>query len=249
MEAKQYDRLLHQIALHADVTAQGYELERAYAQLDDYITSELAGEAVQERFPEVAFFLATDEDFATIYQTLRRHAINYDPHVTLDEPVDLERLAAYVDGQLALAPNDLARPLAPPKARADLEQAYVLQLLPYWQQHLPQRGGLFMDASDDSVEAVEIPECAEPAWLDLVLNQEDDGAVVDGQVRPLHTELLRAPVRLYRIEAHPLPSVMQLAETQVDRFGHFAFHAVAPGRYVLALVLDDEIVGTTWLDL
>ncbi|PDW01353.1 hypothetical protein [Candidatus Viridilinea mediisalina] len=249
MEAKHYDRLLRQIALHAEVTAQGYELERAYAQLDDYITSELAGEAVQERFPEVAFFLATNEDFGTIYQALRRHALNDDPAVALDEPVDLERLSAYVDGRLTLEPNDLARPLSTPPSRADREQAYVLQLLPYWQQHLPQRGGLFMDAGDDSVEAVEIPECTEPAWLDLVLNQEDDGAVVDGQVRPLHAELLQAPVRLYRVEATPTPKVTLHTETQVDRFGHFAFHTIAPGRYVLALVLDDEIVGTTWLDV
>ncbi len=251
MEAKHYDRLLRELAHTAEAATQGYDLEAAYARLDDYVASVLAGEAAQEHYPDVAFFLATDADFATIYRALHRHMQSYDPAAEEEVAgaVDFARLAAYADGQLSLSPHDLARPFVTPRARADEEQRYLHQLIPYWQQHLPQRGGLFMSGGDATLEAVAIPERDEPAWLDLVLDEEDDGAVVDGQVRPLQPDLLAAPVRLYHISTQPEPHISPIAEAHVDRFGHFAFHGVAAGRYVLALVIEDEIVGTTWLDI
>lgn len=251
METKHYDRLLRAMAYAAEAETHGYDIEAAYAQLDDYVASELAGEAAHERYPAVAFFVATDADFATIYRTLRQHMQSFDPAAETEVAgsVDFARLAAYAEGQITLSPNDLARPLAALRTPAEEEQHYLRQLIPYWQQHLPQRGGLFMSSGDDTLEAVAIPDRDAPAWLDLVLDEDDDGAIVDGQVRPLQPDLLRAPVRLYQITTQPEPHISPIAEAHVDRFGHFAFHGLSAGRYVLALVVEEEIVGTTWLEL
>lgn len=248
MEAQHYDRLLHQLA----AVAQDYDLERAYTQLDAYITGELAGEPVQAQWPEVAFFLATDAHFAQIYSALRQHALQLDAEhaeAEPDEPVDLAALTALVAGQLILTPDDIARPLETAPAPADEERAALQLLLPYWQQQLPQRGGLFMSASAPELPPVEIPEQAQPTWLDLVLSHEATGFAVDGRVRPLQPDLLGCPVRLYRVELQPEPVVTQTYESVVDRFGHFELLDLPPGRYVIALLIDAAIVGATWLDL
>jgi hypothetical protein len=248
MEAQHYDRLLHHIA----AAAQDYDLERAYTQLDAYITGELAGEPVQVQWPAVAFFLATDAHFAEVYTALRQHALHVDTELAEaepDEPVNLAALTALVTGQLTLTSDDIARPLPEPPDPADEERAALQMLLPYWQQHLPQRGGLFMSASAPELPPIELPEQAQPTWLDLVLSQEASGVALDGRVRPLPPDLPGCPVYLYRIELQPEPVVTQTYAGVVDRFGHFELLDLPPGRYVLALLIDDAIVGATWLDL
>jgi hypothetical protein len=248
MEPHRYDKLLRQIAAAQQLNPSDFDSEQAYERLDDYIEAELAGQKAYERWPDVAFFIATDPDFAEIYQSLRRGMASVAGETPPLQPVDLAALRTYLAQQLLLAPEDIVRS-AQPKASTTEEQAFLQLILPYWQANLPTRGSLFMSGDDPDTSPITIPDHDEPLQVDVVISHSDAGAAVSGVVMTENSDLTDAQVRLYRFVAEPEPVLLHTSEQPVERFGRFTCVDLPDGRYVLALVIDEQIVGITWLDL
>ncbi|MFV9505620.1 MAG: carboxypeptidase-like regulatory domain-containing protein [Oscillochloridaceae bacterium umkhey_bin13] len=137
------------------------------------------------------------------------------------------------------------RALIPPVALPTQETL----LYQYWQRQLAPAGAQFMAGAAQGDLAFLLPEQAEATTITLVRRSNQSTTNLLGQVRPLSPGLRQRPIRLYQAMLEPEPTVVLVAETLLDRAGRFRFADLPPGRYVLAVVIDDDILGATWLDL
>ncbi|EFO80975.1 hypothetical protein OSCT_1163 [Oscillochloris trichoides DG-6] len=238
-------------AIMAATRIEEHELDReaAEAALGEYVERELAGEAVRETMPLVAFYIATDADMARQYAELRADLIAFE-HTELPEiAFDMAAAQARVARLIEIAPEDIVRPL-PTTPSQETEQDYLRRLLPVWQRSLPVYGGVFMSGTAQPLlQPVDVPDQAIPTQMDIVLGQHETGAVINGRLKPRRSDLVGVPVRLYRIEMQPQPTPICVAEVPLDRFGRFAFEQLPHDRYVIVLFIEQQLIGVMWIDL
>ncbi|NTV63227.1 MAG: hypothetical protein HGA65_06785 [Oscillochloris sp.] len=254
MNEQQSERLLRSIVAAAQVPGDDLDLTRAQEQLGAYVEHELAGMSVEElarRFPAVAYLIMTDPDFAALYADLRDLLREDDQHTLPDVQLDPNRLRVRPDAPIRFTSEDVARPHTPQPTPTDIDQFRLLGLLPRWERTLPRYNHAYMSGDDEAEDTfiALIPEQSVETHVDVVISYNDDRADFDGRVRPLRPELVGNIVRLYQIVLNPGPSIIVAADTIIDRLGRFMLANVASGRYVLAAIIDDKILGVGWFDL
>ncbi|WP_129632156.1 hypothetical protein [Candidatus Oscillochloris fontis] len=242
-------RLIQAIMAATHIKEHELDREAAEAALAEYVERELAGEAVLETLPLVAFYIATDADMAHQYAELRADLIAFAQEELPEIAFDMAAAQARVARLIEIAPDDIVRPL-PTTPPQESEQDYLRRLFPIWQRSLPVYGGVFMSGTAHPVlQPVDVPDQATPTQIDVVFGQQETGAVINGRLKPRRSDLVGVPVRLYRIEMQPQPTPICVAEVPLDRFGRFAFDHLPSDRYVIALFIEQQLIGVVWVDL
>ncbi|MEI6179627.1 MAG: hypothetical protein WCP31_02640 [Chloroflexales bacterium] len=245
------ERLLSALFAAERLSEADLDPQAAWAELDEYVERELAGEEVATRMPRVAFFIATDPQLARAYRDLRATLLALEATGLPTTPFELEPFAAQLGQTISIAPEDV---VFPPKAQfvpPKLAQELPLALINAWERTLTRYSRTHMSGQAQSAEAFSapLPAVSAETRLEFVLNQSGDLTDLDGRVRPDHADLVGQPIRLYAITLEPEPVVRVVAEQTIDRFGRFAFADLPAEHYVVALIINQAIIGAAWLDL
>ena len=245
------ERLLRALIAAAYLDEADLNPQAAWADLDEYVERELAGEDVSAQMPNVAFFIATEPQLARTYADLRTTLIELDAKGLPTTPFDMEQFATQLMQQIIIAPEDVIRPQQAQPIPPKLAQDLALALITTWERTLTRYSRTHMSGQAQSAEVFNapIPDLSAETRLEIVLNQSDALTDIDGRVRPSHAEVIGQPIRLYAITLDPGPVVHVVDEQTIDRFGRFAFAELPANHYVLALVINEALIGAAWLDL
>lgn len=248
MSEQRYLHILAAIVAASKLDESALDIERAYALLDTYVEHELAGQPAAEQMPEVAYFILADPDFAEIYRSLSGHLEMFDSDELPEVTFDMGRLTARRDQALALAPEDVVRP-APPETIPDPRHNRAATLIPHWQRTLPRFSSAFKSAAPSGSFQAPVPDQAEATSMEVIVTRAAGLLNLDGRIVPSRDELVGQPVHLYRLELASEPEASRVGECPIDDFDRFSFAGIPAGVYVLALAVDDNVIGAIWLDL